>query len=526
MSSSGFRSALSAVTVLTAMSSAAAILGAQADIYVSKATGNDTTGTGTVGAPFKTAARAASVFAGVDASVFVTWHILDLDAGTDLEITHSRLQLGGRILCHATAVGGAPTAITTAGAESLSGSGTARKITTTGANWALLQSVNGQGPRIRNVTKGTCIWGTAAESATVYRVGPAHACNGAALVLPTIGAFTESANGDTIVCETLQILGQVIVRGTFLPEGTFLVVENAETNGGDQTFTSDDMPSNTGPGRIVYLNCGIGSLYVRADAYAIAINSRIDQLYIEGGVFAQFGGVLFWSANQSGGTWFLNGALSGSVPLQCNGGRCDIHAPVGVFDVSLIDNTAAFQASYNGFIQCRSVVYGSGSATGVHCIGGGSFSWSAGHKPIVVGETQNVLLDSIALPLTQIPASNESTASKAVQLDAASAVVRGLSTTLAPLTGAISWDANANPEAHCIATGNCTITPSNLGPTCKARLEFVPGASHRTLTISGVTFTTQFTQAALTTLCGTAASIFVDIENRRGTIYVMSVVST
>lgn len=496
-----------------------------ATIYISDATGSDTAGDGTVGRPFKTVAHVTAITAGIDASVFVTWVIIDMPAGTDVEVAYRRLQLGGRVVATASAIAGAPATLTGYAAEALTGSGTARKLTKTiGTNWSSLGNGNGQLPRIRDTTKGSVAWLLAAESATVCRVSAGYAYNGAAPSTSTPGTATEFANGDAVVCETLLVAGEIRVNGTEIPSGKALVFENIETDGGNQTFATTTALRFTGGGQIQFLGCGIGNHDIVSPGI-VYVACRTDTLGPYDGCDALLIGCHhFWSYYQNGGRVALKDCYAAGTPIEVVEGYTSVQGNLAVFDV------ITFFPSFGGLMCDTSLatidietgtVYGSNNGYGQRCSGGGAVNYASGHKPIIVGTTKDVKLDDALLTLAQTPAINAATASRSVGFDIPAAIVTGISTALAT-TGTFNWDVTAAPNAHCLAaTAGPTITPINSADTECFELEYVPGGSHLHVTLSGVVFQASvITQAALNTLADTAARIIIKFKNKRGLVYV------
>lgn len=491
----------------------------QTDWYISFSTGNDSND-GTISNPLKTPNEWTKRTAGITPTVLPTIHILDVSGAPNIECAYTSIPYGLRILGTATTISGAPNSVTSWRSESLSGSGISRAITkSSGTDWTSLENINGQLPRIRCVAKNVCFWGGKVESNTIVEVGPAYAVDGYSFAYPNIGSFTELANGDTIICETLPIVEQILISGTSIPSGKYLVIENLETNGGDQNFTSTQGEMWSGAGHVIYLNCGIGSAG-NVGTIISFVNCRMDDFSIYTGDTAIFGGVFFWNFNQGGGQCFLNGALFAGVNMSIYDGHCDLHAPTGITNCSDFGTEAGILISRKGSLVLRNIIYGSNNDYGIHCQAGGSVSYSNNHKPILVGETDNVKLDDALLTLDQTPAINAATSSKIVLFDAPAVIVIGKSVALST-SGTFNWNVTLAPIAHIIASDNCSVTLINDGAdTSKYSLEFVP-TSGKTLTLSGVTFATfNFTQAALTTLCTIATRITIDIVNRRGALYV------
>lgn len=514
-----------AAIVITAMSSAAAIIGATPDWYVDGSTGSDTTGDGSIGAPFATTAKLAAITAGVVATVFPTLHFANMPTTAKPECSYAKLTQGGRMLGVATAIVGAPTTLTGYSAEALTGSGASRTLTkAAGSNWSTLANGFGQLPRIRNVTKGSVAWLTKAFSATVAWVTPGYAYNGAAPSTATPATAAEFANGDTVVCESLAIVGEILVNGTEIPSGKALVVENFDTDGGNQTFATTTALRFTGGGQIQFLGCGIGNHDIVSPGI-VYVACRTDTLGPYDGCDALLIGCHhFWSYYQNGGRVALKDCYAAGTPIEVVEGYTSVQGNLAVFDV------ITFFPSFGG-LMCDTglatidietgTVYGSNNGYGQRCSGGGAVNYASGHKPIIVGTTKDVKLDDALLTLAQTPAINAATASRSVGFDIPAAIVTGISTALAT-TGTFNWDVTAAPNAHCLAaTAGPTITPINSADTECFELEYVPGGSHLHVTLSGVVFQASvITQAALNTLADTAVRIIIKFKNKRGLVCV------
>lgn len=504
----------------------------QTDWYISNATGSDSND-GSVLRPLKTLAEWTRRTVGISPTVSPTIHILDTDptnGGPDLEIAYAEIPFGLRVLGTATTVPNSPTTITTWRSETFVGSGTARAITTTGANWPSLQNGTGQGPRIRCPAKNAVCWTAVAETTTQVRVSAPYASVGIPATFFAPSAPTELANGDTIVCESLPIIREIRIRGTIIPAlspnitGASLIIENLETEGGNQSFFGASQLEWQGAGTVFFVNCGVGNSYIVSNN-VYYVGCRVDGVSPIAGNSFIYGCLLFWSYFQTGGLVTLGDVLSASVQIEVDGGQTKIQRNSAVFDVAIFTpNEGGFVARSNGAIYINAgLIYGSGNTYGIHCMGGGTVSIRGTFKSQIVGETANIKLDDALFTNAQVPAINAATGSKVVLLDTASSIVVGKSIALTT-TGVFNWDVTGSlggPTAHIIATGNCTVTPINAAEDClRLSLEFIPTTA-KTLTLSGVTFATaSFTQAALTTLCGSATRIFIEFVNKRGVIYV------